>query len=185
MGLVIEDGTGSGSSAEVKENKLLVSGVLSTQEHYANHNQGQGFNVLFSVTPTGAGDCFLYIKNEHPDLALSIEGIWIKDASDEYIEFKFNDLGTPVGGNSITPVNMNTSSGNIAIGTFQQGSAITGLTGGDTIHKIYHANTNESIYRNFNMDLLLGANGVLTVYAGTGTTAIEGVLVMNYHGTNN
>jgi hypothetical protein len=183
--MIIEDGAGTGQTVSVKNNKLQVSAVVSSQEHYANHNQGEGFNLVFSATPTGAGDCFLYIKNENPDLALSIEGFWLKDASNEYIEIKLNDIGTPIGGTDIVPVNVNTASARNALGTFQNGADITGLSGGDTIHKIYHASSNESIYRNFNMDVVLGAGGVLTMYAGTGTTAIEGVIVFNYHGTNN
>jgi len=185
MGFSIVDGKGTGGTAEVKGNKLLVSGVFSSQEHYANHNQGVAFNFNFSVTPTGAGDCFLYIKNTNTDLAMSIEGIWLKMAADDYVEIKLNDSGTPLGGSAVTPVNLNTASGEIADGTFLQGVDITGLTGGDTAFKIHHASSNESIYRNFNQDIILGANGVCSIYIGTGTTAIDGTIVFNFHGTNN
>jgi hypothetical protein len=76
MGFIIEDGKGSRNAAEVKNNKLLVSGVVSTQEHYANHNQGRGYNINFiNVTPTDADDCFFYMQNTDPEYALSIEGI--------------------------------------------------------------------------------------------------------------
>lgn len=185
MGLQILDGKGTGEAAEVKGNKLLVSGVISSQEHYANHNTGKAFNMLFSATPTGGGDCFMYMKNQNSDLALSIEGFWLKMEADDYVEIKLNDIGTPLGGSDVTPVNANTISGAIADGTFLQGNDITGLNGGDTILKIHHASSKESIYRNFNMDLILGANGVLSMYVGTGTTLIEGIIVFNYHGTNN
>ena len=185
MGFQIEDGKGTGNQAEVKSNKLLVSGVFSTQEHYANHNQGKAFNLLFNATPTGAGDCFLYMKNEDPEYALSIEGLWLKMEADDFIDVKINDLGTPVDGNDITPVNLNSISASQAIGTFQSGNDITGLSGGKNAHKLFHVNTKESIYRNFNMDIVLGNNGTLSLYAGAGTVAIYGTLVFNYHGTNN
>ena len=186
MGFQIEDGKGTGNQAEVKGNKLLVSGVVSSQEHYANHNQGRAFNLLFGATPTGPGDCFLYFKNEDPEYHLSIEGIWLKMEADDYIEIAFFEEGTPVGGNDLLPVNVNTGSAIQAAGTFQSGNDITGLSGGGKVtHKIYHVNSKESIYRNFNMDLVLGSNAVLTIRAGAGTVALEGMLPFNYHGTNN
>ncbi len=183
MGLQIEDGKGSGQQVEVKNNKLLVSGVVSTPEHYANHNQGNAYNLNFSATPT-IGGCFLYFKNEGT-LALNIEGIWLMNAADDYIEIKLNDQGTPLSGTAITPVNLNTTSGKAALGTFQHGATITGLSGGDITHKLHHANSAASKYENFNQDIVLGSNGVLSLYAGTGTTLIEGIVVFNYHGTNN
>jgi hypothetical protein len=186
MGFQILDGKGRGYSAEVSDsNKLLVSAVISTQEHYANHNQGRGYYLPFSATPTGAGDCFLYVKNSDSTRALSIEGMWLKSEADDYIDLKLNDEGTPVGGTDITPVNMNTASGRLADGTFQSGNDITGLSGGSTFLRLYHANTKGSVYTNFDMDVILGANGVLTMYVGTGTTALAGTLSLNFHGTNN
>jgi len=185
MGLQIEDGTGSGNQVEVKNNKLLVSGVVSSQEHFANHAEGNAYNIPFSATPTGAGDYFLYLKNTNPDTALSIEGIWIKTAANDFIQVELNDTGVPIGGTDLSPVNANTASGNQALGTFQSGVDITGLNGGNIFHKIYFASSEASVYHNFNMDIVLGANGVLTLNSGAGTVAIEGIIVCNYHGTNN
>jgi len=184
MGFNIEDAA-TGNIAEVKNNKLLVSGVVSSQEHFANHATGLGFNMVFSATPTGAGDYFLYIKNQNKDTALSVEGMWIKMEADDYIQVELGDTGTPTGGNDIIPVNANTSTGNQALGIFQSGNDIIGLNGGNIYHKIYYKNSKESVYHNFNMDIILGSNGTLTMRVGTGTVLIEGVIVFNYHGTNN
>jgi hypothetical protein len=185
MGLMIEDGTGSGNQAQVKGNKLLVSGIVSSQEHYANHALGQGFNAIISATPTGAGDYFFYLKNENSDTTMSVEGIWLKMEADDYIEIEIGDTGSPIGGTDITPVNANSASGNQALGIFQQGSDLTGLNGGSVFHKIYHASSTGSMWLNFNMDIVIAPNGVLTLKAGTGTVPIEAVMVMTYHGTNN
>lgn len=185
MGFSIEDGTGSGEQAEVKNHKLLVSGIVSSPEHYANHNIGLGFNVIVTATPTGTGDYFFYMKNLNQDVALNIEGIWIKMESDDYIQIELNDNGTPIGGTDITPVNANTSSGQQALGTFLNSNDITGLNGGDVLHRIHHATSKGSIYHNFNMDIVLGTNGVLTLSIGAGAVPVECILVANYHGTNN
>lgn len=184
MGIMIEDGKGNGGHAEVKDNKLLVSGVFSTQEHFANHNQGRGYNVSFNVTPS-ASSCFFYIKNDDEDYALSIEGIWLRMETDEYIDVKLRDFGTPTNGIDVVPVNMNSASARQANGEFQYGTNIGGLSGGSTGLRIYHAGTYESIYRNFNMDIILGANGVFSLYCGNGSIPISGTVVFNYHGTHN
>jgi len=182
MGLTIEDGKGSGGQAEVKGNKLLVSGIFASLEHYANHSEGQAYNLVFSATPTGAGDCFLYFKNEDPNYYASVEGIYLKMAADDSIEIKLLDEGTPVGGNELTPVNLNTAVGNKAIGVFQDGADITGLSGGKTALKLHHASSAGGSYFNFNQDIILGPNGTLTLYAGTGTVLIEGHIPFSFHG---
>ena len=184
MGFTIEDGT-TGNIAEVKNNKLLVSGIVCSWEHFANHANGLGFNMVFSTTPTGAGDYFFYMKNQNKDVSLSVEGMWIKMEADDYIQVELNDTGSPIGGNTIVPVNANTSTGNQALGIFQAGNDITGLNGGNAFHKIYYKNSKESVYHNFNMDIILGSNGIFTLSIGTGTVPIEGVIVFTYHGTNN
>ena len=186
MGFVIDDGTGSGGgSAQVKENKLLVSAVVSSQEHYANHNQGRAYSVVFAATPATANDCFFYMKNTDSTYALSIEGLWLKLAANEYLDLKVGDHGTPVGGTVITPTNLNTGSGLLASGTFQYGTGLTGLSSGITSHRIYHASSLGSVYHDFPQDIVLGSNGVLTMYAQTGGTEVACTFEINYHGTNN
>jgi hypothetical protein len=184
MGLQIEDGKGTGSQAQVENNMLRVSGVTSSYDHFANHEEGQGFNMVISATPTGAGDYFLYIKNENPETTLSITGLYLKLAADDYVQIELNDSGEPIGGNTVDPVNANTSSGKQALGIFQTGADITGLNGGSIFHKIYHANSAGSIYHDFKMGIVLGANGVMTMKVGVGTVPIECVLEMSYHGAN-
>lgn len=186
MGFQLEDGTGKGYLASVSsDNKLRVAAVISSQEHYENHNQGRGFSAIFESTPVSGG-CFIYIKNTDTVYDLSIEGFWLKMEADDYIDINFNDIGTPTNTNSVTPRNLNTGSGNVAIGSFYSGNNIGGLSSGNRIYRLYHANTKESIYRNFNMDIILAQNGILTMNMGAvGGTPISCMLIFNYHGVHN
>lgn len=186
MGLQIEDGTGKGYLASVNDNnQLRVSAVTSTIEHYANHNQGRAYNLNFSVTPTSAGCCFLYMKNTDSEREISIEGVYIMTEADDYIDFKFDDVGTPSNGTVITPVNLNTRSGNVAIGSFQSGNQIKSLSGSVLVQRLYHANSAASVYTNFEQDIVLDTNGVLTAYIGTGGSFLYGTVVFNYHPARN
>jgi len=179
--MIIEDGKGSGMSVGVTgNNRLETNAVAQTAEHFANHTLRQSYNILFSATPSGGDDCFLYIKNTS-DIDMILEGFWLKLVASEYIDIKTNDAGTPIGGSIITPANLNTGSGNSAIGTFQNGNNITGLTGGVTNHRLYHKNDAGSVSYNFDQDIIVMKNGVITFYVGTGGTVLEGFVVMNYH----
>ena len=177
----IDDATGTGNKAGVDaENRLMADTVSSSLEHHTNMYHGAAYSLLFSATPTGAGDCFLYIKNED-DEELIIEGFGLYLEADEYIDIVIGDTGTPVGGTDITPGNCNSGSGSIASGIFENGNDITGLTGGTRIYRIYHANSKETNYTNFEMDIILAKNTTLTMYIQTGTTALAGFLDMLYH----
>lgn len=181
MGFSIVDGKGTGLSAGVdKTNRLEVNAVNQSVEHFINHIHGEAYNLIFSATPTGPGDCFLYVKNTD-EKDMTLEGFWIWLVANEYIEIRLGDAGTPSGGAPITPVNLNAGSGHIASGIFQNGSDITGVTGGITTHKVYHASSEESHYHNFNQDIIIPKNRILTMYAETGTTPLSGMLVFNYH----
>jgi len=185
MGFIIEDGTGTSNTVKVdSENMLASSCVTSSTEHHANHKHGTAFSVNFSATPTGAGDCFLYVKNTDEE-DLVIEGFGLMCEADEYFDVKLGDVGTPVGGSAVTPVNLNAGSGKTATGTFQNGNDITGLSGGSVAYRIYHTNTKGTGYNNFEMDLIIPKNNTLTIYCQTGTTALAGFVDMYYHGSEN
>ena len=178
---MIEDGKGTGKNAEVdSENHLVVNAVSQSVEHWVNHVKGTAWNILFAATPTGAGDCFFYLKNTG-DEDIVVEGMWLKVAADEYFDVNINDTGTPIGGTAITPVNLNSGSGTSPTITLQQGNDITGLTAGNTAVRLYHASSTGSTNYNFDQDIILKKNGVLTLYCQTGTTALAGMLVINEH----
>ena len=60
----IKDGTGSSRLAGVNaENRLMISGPTVSKEHHTNFTFQDSYNMLFDVTPVGASDVFLYLKN--------------------------------------------------------------------------------------------------------------------------
>ncbi len=181
MPFEIGDGKGSGLSAGVDQsNRLQVNSVAQSVEHFVNHTKGDAYNLLFSATPAAPGDCFFYLKNES-EKDLVAEGFWIWLVADEYIDIKIGDSGTPSGGTPLSPINLNAGSGNTATGVFQNGNDITGVAGGLTTHRVYHASSQSSKYWNFNQDIVIPKNRALSMYIQTGTTALAGMLVFNYH----
>ena len=114
MGLIIEDGKGTGKSAGVTEdNKLEVEAVTSSKEHYTNHHDGTAFNITFNQSPTAADDCIAFVQNTADD-DMVLEGVTIgvkNCTADDSIYFKLGDEGTRNSATDVTPVNINAGSG--------------------------------------------------------------------------
>lgn len=173
----LRDGKGRGYLAEVtEENRIKTAAVSRSKEHDANLTYGESYNlVMTGQTPTGADDCFLYIKNTGTR-NLVFEGFGIYCASNEKIYGKLGQIGTPAGGTDTIPANLNGGSGNAAPGVYQLGNNITGLSGGRTFMEYRIPANNATNIVNFESDIVLQPNQVFTVYASTGGILLEGHL---------
>ena len=172
----IKDGKGRGFVAEVTaENRLRVSSVSRSKEHDANITWGESYNVVVDVTPTTTDACFLYIKNLGTRNII-FEGFGAYVESAEKIYGKLGVVGTPIGGNTTPPVNLNAASNLTPVGTFLTGNDITGLSGGDIFQTFrVPANTATNIV-NFEADIVLPTNQVFTAYVTNGSILFEGHL---------
>ena len=189
--MLIEDGTGSGKTAAVNsENRLKTIAITTTVEHHINHEEGMAFNIIFQQTPSyedpssDTGDiCFLYLKNTD-NLDICLEGIKLRlggTGQSEIIKLIGNPSGTPVNGNSVTPSNLNLGSGKTADGTFETGNNITGLTGGTELERNYLGSSDTTVDINFEQDIIVPKNNIITLWASTTGTEIAGTLIFNYH----
>jgi hypothetical protein len=93
---------------------------------------------------------------------------------------KLNDTGTPANTTSIIPVNLNTSSGYSAVGSFYKGANITGLSGGNEFLRFKFTSEDETNWYNFNQDIIVENNGVFTLYSDR-TVNIIVTIPFNYH----
>ena len=174
----IRDGLGTGYLAGVSsENRLRVSGIQVSKEHHTNYEHKDAYNMNFSVTPTGAGDQFLYIKNTD-DNPIVCEGFSIWCGTNEVISVCVGGSGTPVGGADVVPANLTSGSGKVARGTFQTGADITGISGTTTVGAYAIAASAESKFRNFDADIIIPQNQTLCMSAEVGAIALRGFVVM-------
>ena len=192
MGLIIDDGLGRGRSASVdSDNRLGVNAVTQSTEHYVNHISGLAFNCVFSQSPDDDGDCIFYMKNTN-DTSMVVEGITFgcKDATaDDSLYFKLGDAGTRNSASALTPVNVNSGSGETATGDFEKGANLNDgtLTGGLEFERIIIPGASIDVGSksfNFPQDVVLAKNGTFTIWidgSGTGTYYIT--VHFNYHGT--
>lgn len=186
--MLIEDGTGSGYTAKVgSDNKLRTYSVIESEAHHENEDNKQAFLVFSIITPNNpnpsAGETsptFFYMKNESSkNLMITEIEYWVE--SNEYVDIYINPAEDPVGGTSITPINMNFGSGNQATGIFLQGTEITGITGGTFLDRTRIPGDGSNHFHSWDAKLILPKNNVLTLRAGNGGIPMEVMVEFYYH----
>ena len=161
----------TGTGAEVTDEKRLrVDAIAESEALHANEDGGVHFCATLSRTPTGAADVFFYLKNTSTKL-LIIDQIDIYAASAESIKAYLGDAGTPSGGSTLTPANLNAGSGSVADCTCQDGVNITTLSGGVALCELYGSTT--MVQYPFPGGIIVPRNKVLTLYSVTGAVAIK------------
>lgn len=182
MPFQIEDGAGSGYKVQVNnENRLETDAVSEKISFHANKHHGSAYSVIISKTPAAGGNkCFLYIKNTS-DLDMVVKSIKIRTASDERIQIKLNDIGTLAGGTTNTPANRNAASGNIADCICQDGTDITGLSGGTIVDDIYFDVDLGMQKINWDSGIIVPKNQIITFYAVTSNIAILMTITIYFH----
>ena len=177
---VIRDGTGQGYSAKVnKHNQLNIFSVQIPIYSYLNH-YGKVFHILTEATPTGAGDCFLYVKNTSQTEELCINRFNFFVSGAETIELR-SVSGTPVGGTPYTPVNMNTGFMNDAQCTCQYGNDITGLTSLNVISRYpFGALLTTPMVISLDYHITFPTGAAFGLYAVSGSVALKTTLTVDF-----
>ncbi len=191
MGLIIEDGKGSGKTAGVNvENRLEAECITSTVEHHVNHEEEGAYNVLLSQSPTAGDDCIFYMENTN-DVEMVIEGfkLGFKNATAVDAEFyvQIGDTGTRNSGTDVVPVNLNAGSGKTASGNFEKGADLDGgsatLAGGSEIERFVFADVQNLVTTNINFecDVILPKNQTLTLWASDAGATYYVTVIFYYH----
>lgn len=180
--MIITGGTGNGFAVGVtSENKLEVCAVTRTIDLYCNQLTGVSYSLLLSQTPTGAGDCFCYIKNDDiRDIVIS--SVKLYAASTETFTIKMGDTGTSAGGSAVTPINRKAGCGNVADIVCEAGNDITGLSGGDEIEAVVIKGAESSKRFEWLSGLIVPKNHTMTMYVTTGAIAVRATLSMHFCG---
>ena len=170
--MIIEDGQGTGDKAHVNANGCVC--VRATTIHFlqrVNELHQEAYTATIEKTPTAAGDCFFYLKNNSAD-NMYISSMTAAVATDETIQLYINDVGTPAGTTANTLVNRHAGSGRTADATAYDGVDITGLSGGQMVEQFkVDGNIGSQKWR-YNSCIIIPKNHVFTLYAVTGGIAI-------------
>jgi len=146
--------------------------------------------MLFQVTPTLSNPStaedtdimFIYLKNES-DFDMIIEGVDFRlngESQTEVIEVQAGDGEVPVGGVSIAPANLNLGSANQADGIFLASNEITEVSQGTPMFRFFIESSNTTSPINFEQDLIVPKNNVITLWAKHGGEEITGMIIFYY-----
>ncbi len=113
MGLQLEDGKGRGYNASVSEsNRLNVSAKSNPRAFYISRDEGLAFTISSVDESADAGDMVCYLKNTSTTRNMYIKQIHY--GGDNAALWKTWIVSGVAGGTSITPVNLNLTSGKAA-----------------------------------------------------------------------
>lgn len=163
--MILEDGEGSGKKAGVTDDHLLKTVSYSfPYDQYVNRKYYNSYSLVFHVTPSIDDAKILYIKNQAID-DLDFTAIEFYSDSTQAIEISLNQIGTPVGGTPITPINRFGGAPATPSVDCQYGSNITGLSGGGTIDRIFCTGNNNGIKRIWESGIIVPQTLTLVISA--------------------
>ena len=181
--MIIQGGTGNGYAAKVNsENMLMVSAAVQTMIGHTSLDEGEAYSLPFTqVSAGGASDCVLYIRNDS-ESHLILSQMWITCSLADEIYAKMGVIGTAAGGTAPVPVNLNTGSARLADCTTRQHTAITGLTGGNTIFRSYFTADAISQRLYFDDAYVLQKNGTWALFVTTAAAnTLRGQIMFYFH----
>ena len=185
----IKDGTGKAYLAAVDiDNRLKTSAVQSSVEHHINHDEGEAYNLLFEVTAGDADLTIVYMQNGN-STDIVVEGIYVYVSAACELELKRGASGTRNAAVTETPVNLNAGSNQSAAGVFESGADLAGgaatLDGNEvTMFKYKFVGEMATKFFNFDQDIILPPNQVMTLTCDTNACTVHGMIPFNYHNSD-
>lgn len=147
-----------------------INAFTSSLQYFANIVRKDSYSAVISETPTGAGDCFFYIKNIS-SYDLIITSLSFYSATAETIQMKLGDSGTAGGTHAdLLPASRNAGSGKTADVVCESGVDITGLSGGVVVDQFYA--TAEQKRVEWGSRVIVAKNGIMSLYVVTGAVNI-------------
>ena len=177
---MIQDGAGSGRAVKVnRDNNLSVHATSASQQHTNSESKGQAYQAWgLTDTLTSATIPILHLKNTSADKQLVVTFIRFQTIDNnvsagvgEYFAVGFGRTYSS-GGTEMTPVNLNTSSGNKAEATAYQSTPTLAGTNVE-IDRAYNKAEGEIVTFNKDGSIVVGPNDTIEFYyVGTSTAGV-------------
>lgn len=178
----IEDGGRKGTKAVVTEEGCLCTRAIAIPfAFHVNAQHQEAYGIILEKTPTAAGDCFFYIKNNSESDLIGINISLATDTTAEKIRMVGGVVGTPGGTTVNTPINLNAGSGKTADITCYDGVDITGLAGGASLFEFRIAPDESSRTYKTDTYVILPKNKTMALYAVTGGINIHCMMTIVFH----
>ena len=175
--MIIEGGTGNGFKAKVDDhNKLMTRAVVSTELGYHSEEDGAAFSWTASAD-INATDSILWLRNDDPNRNLIVENVSVSsDAASSW--FVYCPVNVTPDGTVVTGVNLNRTSGNVALATCHRDNTSAVLA-----NYIYYGHSMAAETKTFSMHgaLVLGYLDCVAVDVTTEPTLAQATIFGYYH----
>ncbi len=179
MSIQIEDGKGSGIRAGVdKDNHLLTSARIISIAAFVSEDDGQAY-AWNSTYSAAAGQETISVQNTSSTLHLHISRIIVAGVEATVHAVLKVTSGTPAG-TTITGVNCNFASGNVAAATAFGNASVTGSVTGNIIAHGYHVATSSFVFE-FDDAVVLSQDDIIAVRSVVGTTGIVYITINGFY----
>jgi hypothetical protein len=171
--------TGDGKGVAVTDsNRLSVAASTSSDTHRVSVEDGQTY-LWTSSFSADTGEEVIYIKNTSTTSVLTIDKVTVNSVLTGLFEL-YQVTGTAAG-TSITGINANLTSNNVAAATAFGNAEVTGLTIGNRIDMARIPALGRATME-LNDVLILGLNDAIAV-TYTGSTGIVDLIITGYYET--
>lgn len=179
MGIIFEDGEGSGKLAGVTiDNRIKAESKSNVRGYYVSRDDERAFNAVFEDASAAAGDYVAYLKNTSTTRNLYVDLVRV-DAANAVKWKVVSATGAATGGNTVTPVNMNRSSG-ITASVDARADNVGGFTAGSNLIATIRNAANSSATIPFDDVLVLGQNDAIAIEYDSGTTGDASITIRFY-----
>jgi hypothetical protein len=196
MGLTIDDGLGSGVSAQVVNSRLRTFSVASSLTNYMSIDQESVYTVTGVYTFAGAAATVypLFIRNDDSNLylimdtisvqAINLTGGTVLPNAGAYFSIGFTQTYSS-GGTDVVPINLNRTSTNVANGLFKQGNPSLAGTFVEAyrVYPIASSVLTEPVIARGD-DIILGRSKSLSIrYVSDNTSGVVMTAIKFFYGT--
>lgn len=171
------DVTGAIEIAHGSDGRLNVSSRSDGRAYYISRDRGQTYTVVFDDPDCDVGDVFFFLKNDSTDKALVISTIGFSATLSGSFKVQFETV-TLTGASTLTPVNLNRSSSNLAVVSCVGNSLVTGTSIPDGVidHLAIEALGHEDMHLEDRVRLGQGDAISILYDRGAANNIVEGVV---------
>lgn len=155
---------------EGSDGRANVSSRSDSRSYYNSRDRGLCFSLVWDDADAAAGDLICYWQNLRSDKELVITSVGVNAILASTVQLYFVTVGTPSGGNALTPTNLNKGSANDAPASSARGdAALSGLTEDGIIDSVQVQATGHEEMR-LGDRIRLGQNDAIAIKYNVGTS---------------
>lgn len=176
-----DDVTGALSQTHGSDGRLNVSSRSNDRSYYVSRDKGQTYSIVFDDPDCDVADVFFFLQNDSTDKDLVLTTIGFSATLSGSFKLQFETVALS-GATTLTPVNLNRNSSNLAVVTCVGNAIVTGTSIPDGVidHVAVEALGHEEMHLNDRVRLGQGDAVSILYDRGAANNIVEGVVYLYF-----